>query len=306
MGNRKSFVTMVLVVTLIFAGVVSARAAEAPQLLWPEGAPGALGDADEDTPTVTFMPAPKANNTGAALIICPGGGYYNIMMDYEGQEMGEWANSIGVTGVVLKYRLTKHGYHHPAWLQDAQRAISYVRSKAEEYGIDPNRIGIGGFSAGGHLASTCGVHYDRRSYEAVDAIDKVSCKPNYMILVYPGITSSRWSEDYRKRVLGPDAAADLADYLSTDQHVTSETPPTFLVHGHNDATVSPEQSITFYLACREAGVPAELHIYLDGPHGFGMGQLENTKAVTSHSATIGSWPGRCEGWMRTLKLLEKQ
>jgi acetyl esterase/lipase len=274
-------------------------------LLWPGGAPGALGERVEDKPRIVAFLAPKEKNTGACVIVCPGGGYHNRMDGYEGQEMAEWLNSIGVNAVVLQYRLIKHGYHYPAWFQDAQRAVSLVRSKAYEWNIRPNRIGIGGFSAGGHLSSMTGVHFDERSYEARDDIDKESCRPDFMILVYPGILSSNRSKERMKETFGDNPAEGVVEYTSTDKYVTSNTAATFLVCGTNDATVSPEHSIAFYKACREAKVPAELHIYADGPHGFGMGQLKNTGAVTKHGPAVASWPQRCEDWMRGLGLLDR-
>lgn len=310
MITKSRFMFAITVAALLCSFALSAQSSKAPEpetiLLWPEGAPGALGDADQDKPELTIFLPPKEKRTGACVIVCPGGGYYNIMMDYEGEEMARWLNSIGVAGVVLKYRLVKHGYHHPSWLQDAQRAISHVRSKAQDWGIKPDRIGIGGFSAGGHLSSTTGVHYKDRSYEPKDDIDKISCRPDFMILVYPSITTRNWSEKHKRHVHGDNTKADLLEYLSTDLHVTSETPPAFLVHGDNDAMVAPEHSIAFYLACQKAGVPAELHIYRDGPHGFGMGQTRDTKAVKDHGEAVASWPKRCEEWMRGLGLLDRK
>jgi len=275
-------------------------------LLWPEAAPGALGDADQDKPSITVFLAPEDKAVGTCVIVCPGGGYHSLMTGYEGEEMARWLNSIGVTGIVLKYRLARHGYHHPAWLQDAQRAISFVRAKAKQWNIDPGKIGIAGFSAGGHLSSTTAVHYKNRSYKPKDDIDKLSCRPDFVILVYPGITVAKWSEKLKDNLVGPDGDASLLEYLSTDRHVTAETAPTFLVHGSNDAMVGPEHSIAFYLACLKAGVPAELHIYQDGPHGFGMGQTQNTGAVKEHGQAIASWPKRCEDWMKELGLLDKK
>ncbi len=274
-------------------------------LLWPAGAPGAMGERLEDKPRIVAFFAPKEKNTGACVIVCPGGGYHNRMDGYEGLEMAQWCNSIGVNAVVLQYRLIKHGYHYPAWFQDAQRAVSLVRSNAYQWNIRPNRIGIGGFSAGGHLSSMTGVHFDKRSYEAADDIDKESCRPDFMILVYPGILSSNRSAERIKETFGDNPPEGVVEYTSTDKYVTSDTPPAFLVCGTNDATVPPDHSIAFYRACRQAKVPAELHIYADGPHGFGMGQLKNTGAATKHSGAVGSWPDRCEDWMRALGLLDK-
>jgi acetyl esterase/lipase len=277
--------------------------ATAPEsrLLWPGGAPGAKGDAEGDKPTVAIYLPPKQARTGTAVVICPGGGYGFLAMDHEGHQIAQWLNSLGVAGIILKYRHRNSGagYGHPAALQDAQRAIRMVRSAAKKWDIDPNRIGILGFSAGGHLASSAGTHFQKRYYDATDSMDSVSCRPDFMVLVYPVISFTKWCAHTgsRRNLLGKDPDKILVESLSNEQQVTAETPPTFLVHANDDKGVPPENSIYFYLALRKAKVSTEMHIYEKGGHGFGLGQ---------DSGAVSSWPVRCADWMRGMGLLEKK
>jgi len=271
------------------------------ELLWPEGAPGAKGDAEGDKPKLTIYLPDEQKATGAAVVICPGGGYGHLAMDHEGHQIAEWLNSLGVAGFILQYRHRNSGagYGHPIPLQDAQRAVRMVRSNAERYAIDPNRIGILGFSAGGHLASTAGTHFDKGNAEAKDPIDQASCRPDFMVLIYP-VISLRESFTHggsRENLLGKEPDPNLVEYLSNEKQVTPQTPPTFLVHTYEDTVVPAENSIYFYLALRKAGVPAEMHLYLKGPHGFGLG-----KTVGAAS----SWPIRCAEWMQASGLLDKK
>src|SRR6267143_2736953 len=209
---------------------------ETPIVVWPGGAPGSLGNEPGDIPTLTpYLPA-KGKARGAAVIICPGGGYQHLA-DHEGGPVAEWLNSVGVTAFVLKYRLGPR-YHHPAPLQDAARAIRIVRSRATEWNIDPKRIGILGFSAGGHLASTIGTHFESGKPEAADPIERVSSRPDLMILIYPVITMRELTHAGSKRMLlGENPSADLVTLLSNEEQVTKETPPAFLVHTSNDPAV---------------------------------------------------------------------
>ncbi len=269
------------------------------ELLWPNGAPGAKGTEDGDKPSLTVCLAPQDKATGAAVVICPGGGYGNLANDHEGHQVAKWLNSNGVAGFILKYRHRGTGYGHPAPLQDAQRAIRMVRSRAKEWSIIPNRIGILGFSAGGHLASTAGTHFDKGNAEAADPIDRVSCRPDFMVLVYPVIS---FTEPFshagsRKNLLGTQPAADLVENLSNEKQVTPETPPTFLLHTDEDNGVPTENSVAFYLALRRAKVPAEMHIYAKGPHGFGLGKK---------GEAVATWPDRCIDWMRGRGLLDRK
>ncbi len=269
--------------------------------LWADRAPGAKGSTDGDKPSLTiYMPA-KEKATGAAVVICPGGGYGHLAMDHEGHQIARWLNSFGVAGFILQYRHSKSGagYGHPAPLQDAQRAVKTVRARAKEWKVDPGRIGILGFSAGGHLASSAGTHFQNRYSDAKDSIDKVSCRPDFMVLIYPVISFTEWCthKGSRRNLLGDDPERELIENLSNERQVTSQTPPTFLVHGNDDKGVPSENSIFFYLALRKAKVPAEMHIYENGRHGFGLGK--------QHGA-VSSWPVRCTEWMRGRGLLDKK
>lgn len=264
------------------------------ELLWPDGAPHAKGDADGDKPSLTIYLPPEDKATGAAVVICPGGGYGHLAMDHEGHQVAEWLNSFGVAGFILKYRHSRSGagYRHPVPLLDAQRAIRTVRSGAKQWGVDPARIGILGFSAGGHLTSTAGTHFDSGDADAKDLIDRVGCRPDFMVLVYPVIAFNEpWTHvGSQNNLLGKDADPKLVEYLSNEKQVTEHTPPAFLVHTWEDTAVPPENSVYFYLAMRKAKVPAELHLYLKGPHGFGLGR---------DGLAASTWPKRCEDWMKT-------
>ncbi|MBN2180277.1 MAG: alpha/beta hydrolase [Sedimentisphaerales bacterium] len=291
-----------LVVTAAFAGAAFAAQTASIQnteLLWPDGAPGAKGTEDGDKPTLTICLPDKEKATDTAIVICPGGGYGNLSMDREGRQIADWLNSIGVAAFILKYRHGGVGYGHPAPLQDAQRAIRIVRSRAKQYNIDPERIGIMGFSAGGHLASSAGTHFLKNYYDAKDEIDKAGCRPDFMVLLYPVITmdDTYTHKGSKRNLLGNNPDQQLIENLSNETQVTPETPPTFLVHSTEDRTVPVENSINFYLALRKAGVPAEMHIYLKGSHG---------SAIEKRFGRISTWPQRCAEWMNEMKLLNKQ
>jgi acetyl esterase/lipase len=267
------------------------------ELLWPDGAPGAVGKEETDKPTLTiFLPAPEKAN-GAAVVICPGGGYVNLAVGHEGKDVAQWLNSLGVAAFMLKYRLAPR-YRHPAPLQDAQRALRMVRSRAKEWDVDPNRIGVWGFSAGGHLASTLGTHFDEGRADAADLIERVSCRPDFLILAYPVITLRPpvAHSGSRNNLLGKEADPILVELLSNDQHVTARTPPTFLFHTHADTGVLPDNSVLFYLALRKAGVPAELHIYEKGRHGVGL---------APNDPVLSTWKDRLAAWLDGRGLLKK-
>ena len=217
------------------------------ELLWPKGAPDAVGSNPEDTPTLTIFRPAEGMANGAAVVICPGGGYGHLADVKEGSAVAAWLNTLGVTGCVLKYRLAPR-YRHPAPIQDAQRAIRLVRSRVADLKLDPQRIGILGFSAGGHLASTAGTHYDLGHPEATDPIDKISCRPDLLVLCYPVISfSSPYTHvGSRNNLLGPNADPKLLEALSNEKHVTRDTPPTFLFHTSADTGVPPENSLMFY------------------------------------------------------------
>jgi acetyl esterase/lipase len=264
----------------------------APELLWPNGAPGALGTEDVDKPSLTPYLAKSPN--GTAVIVCPGGGYQNLAMDHEGVQIAKWLNSLGISAFVLKYRLGPK-YHHPAMINDAQRAIRTVRSRAASLHIQEDRIGIWGFSAGGHLASTAATHFDSGDPNAWDPIDRAGSRPDFAILAYPVISLGEFAHvGSRNNLLGKNPDPKLVEDLSNDLRVTAQTPPTFLFHTTADATVPVENSVRFYLALRKAGVPAELHIFQNGPHGVGLAPTD---------ATLSAWSGLLANWLRERGLL---
>lgn len=256
----------------ILSPILSATAEVQPAFpLWANGAPGALGTTDDDIPTLTpFLPDPlKA--TGAAVVVLPGGGYGGLA-DHEGTGYAKWLNENGVTAFVLKYRLGSRGYRHPVMLQDAARALRYVRSDAAKWSVDPNRIGIMGSSAGGHLASTLLTHFDAGKADASDPIDRASSRPDLGILCYPVITMGPTTHGGTKEnLLGPKPSPDLVENLSNEKQVTKDTPPCFLFHTWEDEAVRVEDSLAFAAALRAHGVTFDLHIYHKGGHGMGLG-----------------------------------
>ena len=287
--------------TIVLSGetVVVPRGGPEPQviLLWPDGAPGAQGGLDEDKPTLSIYLPPAEQTTGAAVVVCPGGGYRNLAVDHEGHQIARWLNSFGVAAFVLKYRLGPR-YHHPAPLQDAQRALRHVRLHAAEFYIDPERIGIWGFSAGGHLASTAGTHFERGNPAAADAYGRTSSRPDFLVLGYPviSLTTEFTHQGSRRYLLGENPDPALAESLSNEKQVTAETPPTFLFHTDEDKGVPAENSVLFYLALRRAGVPAEMHIYERGQHGVGLAPTDRV---------LSSWPSRLADWLYSRGLLAK-
>jgi acetyl esterase/lipase len=269
-------------------------AAQTTELLWPSGAPSALGESDADKPSLTIYRA--ANPNGTAVVICPGGGYGNLAMDHEGHQVARWLNGRGVSGFVLKYRLGPR-YRHPVMLGDAQRAIRTVRARATQLGAAADRIGIWGFSAGGHLASTAATHFDEGNSGASDPIDRVSSRPDFAILAYPVILMEGpfAHAGSRRNLLGENPDPKLLEYLSNDLQVTTRTPPTFLFHTTEDKGVPPENSVRFYLALRKHNVPAELHIYEKGRHGVGL---------AASDPVLKSWSDRLRDWLVIRGLLQ--
>lgn len=257
--------------------------------LWPEGAPGAIGEEAKDKPTMTVY-LPMADATETAVLICPGGGYGHLAMDHEGHQVAQWLNSFGVAGVVLDYRHGGKGYSYPAPLDDAQRAMRMVRSNARQWGIDPDKVGVLGFSAGGHLASTVTTLFGKGYGKAGDAIDEFSSRPDFSILCYPVISmnDSLTHKGSKNNLLGKDPDPKLVKLMSTDLQVTENTPPTFLLHATDDRAVLPENSIAFYTGLRKVNVKAEMHIYEQGGHGFGLGKGKGA---------VESWPDLCRRWI---------
>jgi acetyl esterase/lipase len=266
------------------------------ELLW-STAPGALGKAAEDQPSLAIYLPPRARAVGTAIVVFPGGGYQFLSLDREGDDVARWLNSLGLAVFVVSYRLGPK-YSHPVMLRDAQRAIRTVRARAKEWAIDPSRVGALGFSAGGHLASTVATHFTDATGDSADPIDSASSRPDFLILVYPVITMrKRYTHlGSRENLIGPAPDTQLVNLLSNENHVTTETPPTFLVHATDDDVVPVENSLMFYEALHAARVPAEMHIYADGRHGFGLAQDD---------PVLSSWVDRCEAWMASRKLLER-
>lgn len=268
--------------------------------LWPEGVPGLRADASPEKsseglvgnvnhPTLTAYPAPTGTACGTAVIICPGGGYGRLSMDKEGTEPAAWFNSLGVAAFVLKYRLAEYG--HPTPLRDVLRAVRLVRSRAAEFGLKDDRIGVMGFSAGGHLASCAGTLYDAPEGRTGASLDAVSARPDFLILIYPVITMKdpHAHAGSRRNLLGAEPTAAQIEHLSTELQVTKNTPPAFLLTTFEDRTVPAENSIGFFEAMHRAGVPAELHVYETGPHGIGL--------RPGHGPT-SAWPKLAEQWLR--------
>jgi len=296
MSGMRCLTLAMALVWLSFPVLAQQAASEPPwTLLWETGAPGALGDGDVDKPALRIYLPDKAKAAGTGIVVCPGGGYGHLALGHEGQQIAEWLNSRGVAAFVLRYRLGPR-YHHPAPLQDVQRALRYVRRNASEFGVAPDRIGVWGFSAGGHLASTAGTHFDAGDPKAADPIDQVSCRPDFMILAYPVIS---FATEYvhsgsRTNLLGSSPDPRLVENLSNEKMVTPQTPPTFLFHTNADKGVPAENSVFFYLALRKAGVPAEMHIYERGQHGVGL---------APNDPTLSTWAGRLEDWLKVRGLL---
>ena len=264
--------------------------------LWEQGAPGALGTADTDIPTLTVYRASR-RPSGTGIVVAPGGGYSALAMDHEGRQVAAFFNSMGVTAFVLKYRLGPR-YHHPIELGDAQRALRTVRARAQEFGVLPDRIGMMGFSAGGHLASTAGTHFDSGKPDAPDSTDRVSSRPDFLILGYPVISSDPAIAHAGsfKNLLGDNPDPKLLEDLSNDLRVTPQTPPTFIFQTNADSGVVAENSVRFYLALRKAKVSAEMHIFENGPHGVGL---------SLDDPALSLWPTLLTNWLRGRGLLTK-
>jgi acetyl esterase/lipase len=270
-----------------------------PQLirLWPKAAPGALGEEDRDLPALTAYSAVNPRTSGTAVIVAPGGSYHALATNHEGRQVANWLNALGITAFVLRYRLGPR-YRHPVELGDAQRAIRLVRSRAQEFGILPDRVGMMGFSAGGHLASTTGTHFDTGDPTAPDPVDRVGCRPDFLILAYPVIsfTAPYTHQGSEENLLGANADTKLREELSNELHVTAQTPPTFLFSTSTDTVVPPENTVAFYLALRKAGVPAEMHVFERGPHGVGLALGD---------PALREWPTLLANWLRARGLLER-
>jgi len=313
----KTQVIALIASTAALLTTLSARAAEEPRPipLWPdmkvETTQGSDTIRERGTPErpnrllvdvrhamLIPIPPPAEKSTRTAIIICCGGGYAGEAIDKEGYEVARWLNSIGVTAIILEYRLPRPsitGKEKPFPLIDAQRAIRFVRSKAKEWNLDPNRIGIMGFSAGGHLASTVITHIDPDTPDAKDPIDRLSDRPDFAILGYPVISlkDSLAHKGSRKNLLGPDPDPFMLDLYSNELHVSEKTPPTFIFHAKDDRAVPIANTEKFYAALQESHVPSELHVFEKGGHGFGLGEGE-----------CAQWTEQCTAWLKSRGLLE--
>ena len=291
--------------TIAWTGLLALAVAAPPSAgtespLWPEGqVPHTIGKADR--PTLTAYPAPSDGPKKPAVIVIPGGGYGHLALDHEGVQVAEFFNAHGVHAFVLKYRIAtkeRPGPLAPAPLEDAQRAVRTVRANAADYGVDPTRIGVIGFSAGGHLASTIGTHFDAGIADAADPIDRAGCRPDFLILGYPVISMEDGVTHggSRRNLLGNDPTPEqIADY-SNEKQVTPETPPTFIFQTNEDTAVPAENAVRFYLALRQAKVPAEMHIYEKGRHGVGI----NPKNV---ALGTDAWKERLAEWLNNRGIL---
>jgi len=275
--------------------------------VWPDGAPNDNGMTEpeekyegvrvrnvSEAEMYVYLPDEK-NNTGAAVVICPGGGYWIEAMDHEGYDIAEWLKSKGVAGIVLKYRLPYGNHEVPS--SDARQAIKIVRKNATDWGIHPDKIGIAGSSAGGHLASTVGTRFDYGNSSAQTEVEKMSSRPDFMLLLYPVIT---FREEFghmgsRKNLIGEGNNWEMVEKYSNELHVSSETPPTFLVLADDDSGVPPRNSVEFYLALKENSVPAEMHIFAEGGHGFG---------ITKHNQPADQWPDLFYNWLKAIDIID--
>jgi len=265
--------------------------------LWPGDAPQAKGKACEDIPTLTIFEPQRGMDNGSAVVIFPGGAYTHLTANLEGRQFADWFTARGFRAFVLSYRLPSNGYLLPVPLLDARRAIQTVRARARDYQIDPGRIVVIGFSAGGHLAALAGTQFVPGNPEAEDPIERASSRPDYLVLGYPwvGAISSDTSHlSYCKLFNLMEQCEALRAAYSPDLFVTKDTPPTFWYHTFNDQTVPVEQGLRFYSALVKAGVPAEAHIFASGPHGTGLGKGD---------ATLDQWPNLLETWLRGQGLL---
>ncbi len=266
--------------------------------LWPDGPPEQPVAGEVVEARLYHYILPDAGEGRTAIIVCPGGGYGNLATDHEGEQVARWLMQAGIVPVVLHYRHAPN-YRHPAPLSDALRAVRTVRSRALEWGIAPDRIGMMGFSAGGHLVATAGTLFDEGDTAAADPVARISSRPDFLVLVYPVITLDDpfAHAGSRRNLLGENPSPELLKRMSPEKQVTALTPPAFLVHSTEDTGVPSQNSVLFYLALRAAGAPAEMHIYAKGPHGFGLALKD---------PVLGTWPNHLLAWLRAMSLLDAE
>jgi acetyl esterase/lipase len=255
--------------------------------LWEGAAPGALGSRPEDVPTLTVITPGEAPSYGTAVIVAPGGAYQGLATALEGRQVADWFAAHGITAFVLRYRLTPYGYRHPTQLQDARRAVRWVRANASEYGVNPRRIGMIGFSAGGHLVAMAETQFDAGNAQAPDPVERESSRPDFAVLSYAAIDlpSNHW--DWRG-LIGKDTPTDLLGQLNPARNIRADTPPTFIWQTTTDELVPPTNATEMYDALVHAGIPTELHIFANGRHGLGLGMSDHTLAI---------WPTLLENWL---------
>ena len=300
--TRNAFLLIGIAICLTFchqnapSGHITMEAPQPTIRLWTGDAPGATGIGENDVPTLTAFMTTPGKASGAAFIVCPGGGYEHLA-PHEGAPVAQWLNSLGIDAFVLKYRLGPK-YHHPVEMEDVQRAIRLVRANAQNWHLDPKRIGIIGFSAGGHLAATAATHFDAGCMNAPDPVDRVGCRPDLAILMYPVITMSGQfvHSGSRRNLLGLHPDPKLEILLSNQLQVTPQTPPCFIVHAADDRVVPVENSLLFAMACRQNGVPFELHIFEHGVHGFGL---------AAGDPVLGTWTSLAANWLRRNDFVNK-
>jgi len=271
--------------------------------LWGDKIPGPISREADNVPTLTIQLAPKDKANGTAVVVCPGGGYSGRATGHEGQQIAEWLNARGIHAFILKYRTAGESKItpplQPGPMLDVQRAVRTVRAKAGEYGVNPERIVVWGFSAGGHLASTAATHFDDGKADAADPIEKASCRPDFAILAYPVVSMGPVTHGGSKNnLLGPKPDENLVEFYSNEKQVTAKTPPTFLFHTVEDKAVPIENSRLFKAACERAGVPVELVEYEKGSHGVGLG--------LSTKLPLAEWSVKLEEWLKKRGLLEKK
>lgn len=263
--------------------------------LWDGAAPGAVGSEDKDIPTAIVYLPEKTPSPTAAIVILPGGGYGNLAMDHEGHAIARWANELGLAGIIVSYRHRSRGYGHPAPMLDAQRAIRLTRHHAAAWNIDPSKVGVLGFSAGGHLTTTVLTHFDQGQAEAVDPVDRLSCRPDFGVVCYAVIAlgQSFTHKGSQKNLLGENPDNDLLKSLSNETQVTAQTPPCFVWHTQEDKAVPVQNSLVFYQALVQAEVPAELHVFPVGRHGIGLG---------ANVPGANQWSQLCHDWLKRLQV----
>tara|TARA_R110002096_G_scaffold16106_22_gene55125 strand:+ start:6154 stop:7341 length:1188 start_codon:yes stop_codon:yes gene_type:complete len=285
---------------LLTVALASSAVSQERQKLWPDGAPGAKGLEAIDQPFMDVYLPDAQDANGCGVVIFPGGGYGGLAADHEGHQIARYFNDFGVAAFVVYYRLGSNGYHHPTQINDARRAIRSVRANAKEFGVDPQRIGSMGFSAGGHLCSMTGTMFDSGMPNAVDPVERSSSRPDFLVLCYPVISlSTEYAHGGTRRNLfgeNVDPESYQVRLVSTELQIKADTPPTFLFHTGEDPVVPVENSVLFYLGLRKHGIPAEMHIYQKGPHGVGL---------MPGDPILETWGGHLRGWLSTNQFLGK-